>query len=486
MASQTPKMNPIQPGYRLHLLTDEQQEQFRTATLEILEETGVHCPSEKALKIYAENGAVVDFEQQIVKIPPDIVLEMMSCAPRNYTMGARDPEFDLRLDGEHFYCATDGCGTEVIDFNSRERRASCKEDVAQMARVADYLPSIGFYWPMVSAQDFPALAPLHELDASFNNTVKHIQTETVMDETMARYAIEMTMVIAGDAETCRKRPPLSSLVCTIAPLGQDKGGMEAALVFAEAGLPVGFMSMANAGSTGPATIAGTLAAGDAEIVAAMVLIQMAYPGAPTYHSMMPGIMHPRTGGYLATAWEGGISYAIGVELAHMWGVPSLAGVFGTDAQVPGWQSAAESAANLLLCALVGADTGAGLGLVEGCTLLYPEAVVLDSDIYHQVRVSARGIDTSRKSLALDVIKEVGSRNHFLKQKHTREHLRNLEFSDLCGLPSLEGGFRDPVDVAREKAEAILVDHHPAPLGDAQKIELSRILEAAERELITAG
>ena len=218
----------------------------------------------------------------------------------------------------------------------------------------------------------------------------------------------------------------------------------------------------------------------------MVLIQMAYPGAPTYHSMMPGIMHPRTGGYLATPWEGGISYALGVELAHMWGVPSLAGVFGTDAQVPGWQSAAESAANLLLCALVGADTGAGLGLVEGCTLLYPEAVVLDSDIYHQVRVSARGIDTSRDALALDVIKEVGSRDHFLKQKHTRQHLRDLEFSDLSGQPSPAGGILDPVEVAREKADNILTDHHPAPLDDAQKAELSQILKAAQREFSTAG
>ena len=482
MFSETPLLKPIQPGYRLKILTDDQLAQFKAATLEILAEVGVHCPSEKALNIYAENGAEVDFDTQIVKLPPDVVQNAMSQAPRHYTMGARRPEYDLVLDGNHFYCATDGCGTEVIDFVSRQPRASTKEDVAQMARVADHLTSIGFYWPMVSAQDFPALAPLHELDAAFNNTVKHVQTETVMDEVMARYAVEMATVVAGDETTRRKRPPLSSLVCTIAPLAQDKGGMESALIFAEAGLPVGFMSMANAGSTGPATIAGTLSAADAEIVAAMVLIQMAYPGAPTYHSMMPGVMHPRTGGYLATPWEGGLSYAIGVELAHMWGVPSLTGVFGTDGQVPGWQSAAESAANLMLCALAGADTGAGLGLVDGCTLLYPEAVVLDSDIYHQVRISARGLDTSPDAMAMDVIKAVGSRDHFLKQKHTRTNLRKLEFSELTAQADPEGGFRDPVDVARDKADWILANHQPEPLSETQKKEFARILKAAALEL----
>lgn len=482
MFSETPPLKPIEPGYHLRILTNAQLADFKAASLEILAEVGVHCPSEKALNIYAEHGAQVDFDNEIVKLPPDLVLAAMSHAPRHYTMGARRPELDLTLDGKHFYCATDGCGTEVIDFATRERRTSVKDDVAQMARVADYLTSIGFYWPMVSAQDFPALAPLHELDASLNNTVKHVQTETVMDEFMARYAVEMATVIAGDEATRRQRPPLSSLVCTIAPLSQDKGGMESALVFAEAGLPVGFMSMANVGSTGPATIPGTLAAADAEIVAALVLIQLAYPGAPTYHSMMPGVMHPRTGGYLATPWEGGLSYAIGVELAHMWGVPSLAGVFGTDGQVPGWQSAAESAANLLLCALVGADTGAGLGLVESCTLLYPEAVVLDTDIYHQVRHLARGIDTSREALALEVIQTVGPRGHFLKEKHTRANLRQLEFSDLTAQPDPTGGFRDPVEVAREKADWILANHQPEPLSDPQKKELARILEAAAREL----
>jgi trimethylamine--corrinoid protein Co-methyltransferase len=272
-------------------------------------------------------------------------------------MGARLPAFDIELDGSAFYCATDGCGVETIDFETRQRRASVKDDVARMARLADYLSSVGFYWPIVSAQDHPHTAPLHELDASFSNTVKHVQTETVMDETMAHYAVDMATVIAGDEETRRQRPPLSSLVCTIAPLAQDKGGMESALVFAEAGLPVGFMSMANAGSTAPATLAGTVVAADAEIVAAMTLIQMAYPGAPIYHSMMPGIMHPRTGGYLGTAWEGELLYAVGVELAHAWGVPTLAGIFGTDAQVPGWQQAAEAATVLMLCAMCGPIPG---------------------------------------------------------------------------------------------------------------------------------
>ena len=482
MSSATPPLQPIAPAYHLRILTGEQLQHLQSAVLEILDQVGVHCPSAKALGIYAEHGARVDFERQIVRLPPGVVLDAMAHAPRFYTMGARSPAHDLHLDGSALYCATDGCGVETIDFQTRHRRRSTKEDVATMARVADHLSSIGFYWPIVSAADFPATAPLHELDASFGNTVKHVQSETVMGEKAARYAVEMARVVAGDDATMRQRPPLSLLVCCIAPLGQDKEGTEAALVFAEAGLPIGFMSMSNVGSTGPATMAGTIVTGDAEIVAALTLIQMAAPGAPVFHSLMPGIMHPHTGAYLATAWEGTAPYALGVEVAHHWGVPSLAGVFGTDAPVPGWQSAGDAASSLLLCALVGAETGSGLGLLEACTLLYPEAVVLDSDVYHRVRIEAAGLDTSSEALALDVIKAVGPRGHFMRQRHTRDQMRRWLFSNLTGQPDGVGGIRDPVEVARDQVDWILAHHFPQPLEEAQQAELSRILAVADREI----
>jgi trimethylamine--corrinoid protein Co-methyltransferase len=482
MASTTPELQPIKPSYHIRILSDDQLATLKAATLEILEEVGIHCPSERARAIYAEHGAYVDAKTEIVRLPPDVVLAAMSHAPRHYVMGARHPAFDLLLDGRSFYCATDGSGVETIDFETREQRPSTKDDCARMARVSDYLSSIAFYWPIVSAQDFPETAPLHELDASFNNTVKHVQSETVTEGVMARYAVEMAKVVAGDEQTLRERPPLSLLVCAIAPLGQDEGGMESALTFAEAGLPVGFMSMASAGSTAPATVAGTLVTGDAEVVAAMTLIQMAFPGAPTYHSMMPAMMHPTTGGYLGTAWEASLFPALGVELAHMWGVPTLTGIFGTDALVPSWESAKWSGASLMLCALLGAETGSGMGLLEGSTVLYPEALALDTDLYHHIRIAATGLDTSAEALGMDVIKAVGPRGHFLAQKHTRTQLRRREFSDITNQRAEDGIYRDPIDVACEKTDWILANHHPEPLSGAQQAEFRRILAAAEGEL----
>ena len=43
----------------------------------------------------------------------------------------------------------------------------------------------------------------------------------------------------------------------------------------------------------------------------------------------------------------------------------------------------------------------------------------------------------------------------------RTHLRQLQFSELAAQPAERGGFRDPLEVAREKTGWILANHHPA-------------------------
>ena len=98
-------------------------------------------------------------------------------------------------------------------------------------------------------------------------------------------------------------------------------------------------------------------------------------------------------------------------------------------------------------------------------------MILDSDIYHRIRIEAAGLDTSREALALDVIK-AGPRSHYLKQRHTRENIRRRLFSDLSNQSNPLAGMCDPVEVAREKVDWILKNHHPEPLEINQQTELT--------------
>jgi trimethylamine--corrinoid protein Co-methyltransferase len=102
MEYQTPDLQPIIPSYQVKILREEQLSSLKSGTLKILEEIGVHCPSKKAMTIYAEHGGWVDFETQIVRLPPELVLSALAHAPRHYTLGSRKESHDLHLDGKRY------------------------------------------------------------------------------------------------------------------------------------------------------------------------------------------------------------------------------------------------------------------------------------------------------------------------------------------------------------------------------------------------
>ena len=478
-------IEPIQSKLDIEVLNQEQLEQIKSATLHVLEHVGVRFPSEKALDKFAEHGAVVDGDTQVVKIPADFVLTAMKQAPRDYVLGGRAAGTDLQLGSGKSYFGTDGCGVETIDFDTGQQRPSCKEDVAVMARVCDYLSSIAFYWPMVSAQDYGRLAPLHELDASYHNIAKHVQTETAMGEELAGYAVEIARVIAGNEDDYQQRPPLSSLICTIAPLSQDKEGIEAAMVYAASGIPVGFMGMPTMGSTAPAVPGGALVIGNAEAVSAMVLMQLVNPGAPVFQSLLVSGIDPQSAQYLVTLPEKYLCNAAAVQMAHDWGVPALGGTFGLNHVEPAtWQLGRDSVYTALLCALAGTDITIGLGMLDASTLLVPEQIIFDDEIYHNHRILTRGLDTTPEAMGLDVIAAVGPGGHFLSQKHTRAHMRNIWIPDLSHPrqnqdPGTNGDIRKR---ARAKFDSILAEHQPQPLAEAQTREINLILEKAEQQL----
>jgi trimethylamine--corrinoid protein Co-methyltransferase len=463
-------------------LDDAQLDSLREASLHILENIGVQFPSEKALNIFAEHGAQVDYASQIVKIPPELVLKAMSTVPRYFTLGARDPKFDLQLqDGVSFF-TNDGCGHNVVDFQTGEHRASRKADVGMMARINDYLSSMAFSWTMVSAQDCGVTSPLHEVDITWRNNAKHYQSVTMMGEEICRYGVEMATVLRGSLDEVRRRPPISLIVCSIAPLVQDREAIEGALVLAKVGIPVVIMSMPTMGTTAPATYAGALAVGDAEVISATVLLQLANPGAPVFHSLLHAWTDPRTAAYVGYPLDSRGRYAP-IEMAHHWGMPALGGAFGTESpELDSWQSAAEVATDPLMVGLAGAEIVTGIGLRDTYTLLYPEAIILDDDLYHRARNSLLNMEVSPETLALDVIAKVKPGGHFLSQKHTRKHMRTAMVRGVLQQLDSMGKYRHPVEYAREKVSWILENHHPEPPSADVQREIDRILAAADREL----
>jgi trimethylamine---corrinoid protein Co-methyltransferase len=467
------------PRIRLEVLSRADIERIHTASLEVIESTGVRFPSQKALDIWEAHGARVDRSTMIVRAPGQLIESALRQAPPAYVLAARDPAQDLPLDGNHVYLGTDGCGVEVIDLTSGERRRSALQDVVDIARLADALPEIAFHWVAVSAQDCPPeTRSLHELKAIWTHSTKHVQTESVYSEAEAHLAVQMAAAVAGGRDALRQRPLLSIMQCTLSPLGHDGGSLNAALIAAEAGLPVGFMTMASAGSTAPATLAGTLVTGNAEVISALALIQLAYPGAPVFYAAAQTATDMRTGAYTGGGPEDFLFGAASNSLADFYQVPLSMGSFATGAKEPDWQAGIDNSLSTFMASAVMSDMLLGAGLLYGSRIWSYEQLLMDCEIFNIVRMMMSGIPVDEDTLALETIGNVGPGGHFLAQKHTRKHMRELwspRLIDRRPYDDWEKQREGPRQAARKKAQEILASTQPALMDPALEAELDQMI-----------
>lgn len=481
---------PIRPKWRIEILDQNELENFHQATVNILNSTGIHYPSQHALEIFSDAGAEVDFDRQIVKLSNTLIEKALQKAPRSYELSARDkPQLNLELKGDkQTYFATSGAASKVIDLESGSKRPPRKEDLRDIVKIADYLPYISFqYGPLVTPQDVPGeVAPLHELNICLNCSCKHFQSVTLTEPRLANYAVEMASVVAGGQDQLRNTPILSALICTVSPLAQDKDSIEAALVFAKAGVPVGFMAMPTMGTTAPASQAGSLVLGNAEILSAITLIQLAYPGAPVFYALVPAVSDRKTGEYFYGSPLAQVENAAATQLAHFYGVPILNGASfaGSGNELDAWQVGRENVYLPLLSALCGADLAVGMGLMEEVNVLHPRRIIFDNEIFQAANQICSSIEVKNETLLTEVIHEVGPLGHFLAQRHTRDHLGDLWPPSILHEHSAksEKRFRDPKKVAQEKLKWIQKNHEPKPLEKNIRLELQRLLDTATKEL----
>ena len=470
---------PLRADLKLAVHPPAQLDELVQAALSVLERTGIKVLSPKALDLLSRHGAIVDRDRQTARMAPELVSGALSTAPRSFLLASRDASCDLDLSIRQTYCTSDGCGIEVVDFETGRRRTSTKADLAAITRIQDYLGSLAFWWPTVGATDCGETAQLHELDAGFSNTSKHLQG-MVQGERLARHAVAMAAAVAGGPATLRRRPVMSDLVCTVSPLVVDRDGIEAALVFAEAGVPVCFCSMPTLGTTAPADIAGAVVLGLAEVAAAAAIIQLARPGAPVIGSVLREWADPRTGHSVQLPLDARCM-SLATELVHHLGLPCLAGYGGTDAESAAtWQAGVETTYDLAMAVLDEAELAAGLGLTDAFRRFSLEKLLLDDDLYHRVRHALLDVDFDELGKVLDVIDEVGAGGHFLAHRHTRDRMRQVMSPTIAHELGDAGRYRDPVDVARARGLRIVEDYEPEPLADDVQDELRRVLASADR------
>ncbi|MBW2082272.1 MAG: trimethylamine methyltransferase family protein [Deltaproteobacteria bacterium] len=267
-------------GLSVNIFTDDELEQIHFATIEVLKKTGLFIGSKEAREVLDGGGAIVDEKTKTVKFPPYLVEDAIRSAPSKVLLAGRDPKHDIVLESNRVGFTNFGEGVFVIDPYTGERRETTKQDVADSARIVDYLDQIDVYERAVGASDVPEQTmQLHNAEAWLPNTTKHGFMGTG-NGYLTRKIFDMAAAIVGGKDALRERPILSTITCPISPLQLVDESCEIIMESAKAGIMVNVLSMAMAGGSSPVTLAGTLVDHNAEVLGGLVLNQLTAKGAP--------------------------------------------------------------------------------------------------------------------------------------------------------------------------------------------------------------
>ena len=471
------------------VLSLDEIKRIHNDSIRILEEVGVKVPSEKALGVLETGGAKIDWDNQIAYITESMVDAALVSAPKKFLLGARNREHDLWLPTERTVLNMDGCGANVIDFETGERRLGTLQDLANVGKVFDAIPQAKVLWSCVKASDVEngRAAGVLATATSLIHCCKHVQDEVQRIEELP-YIIEiLKAVLGGTEEDVIERKIYSATYCTVAPLCHDKDMLEATMELTKYKAPVLMYPMPACGSTGPASLYSNIALANAESLSSLVIYQLTTPGTPLIYGSALGRINLRTGAFLEGAVETELMMAAMVHMGKFYGLPTMSAGCLSDANSVGMQAAMEKVLTTVPLTLNETDIIQGIGLIEGSMTMSLEQMLIDAEIFEHCMRMHQGIDVCDEKDYFEDIKAVAQGGHFLKQKSTRKTFRSDEFYNSKLIPGdtyetwTANGSKDMKDYAHEKVAEILEADPVCPLdANAEKLVREIMAEAAAK------
>ena len=469
------------------VLSQEQIEKLDAASLEILERVGVVVPHPELRSRFADAGARVDESGERVRIPAGLVRQSVAGAGKQFTIYGRDPAHKAVFGGGRRNYNSIAGEASWVDSPGGPRRYATLQDVAQACRLADALDFINVAGAMADPAEIPISCRCVEVLATMlRNTTKPL-TFWLHDRASARFLVEMTIALRGSVEEARRLPLWYPFLEPISPLRFPYQGLDLLFETARLDLPVPIGPMAQMGLSAPATLAGTMAQENAEILAGVCITQLVRPGLPVCYG---GICHAFDMATTQLVFAGPEQAIFGVAMTQLgkhYGLPVYINVGLTDAKRPDAQAGLEAGATLVLGAAAGADIFGHMGIAGVDQASSLDMLVMQHETIAYVESVMRELDFSDEAMGLDVLEAVGPGGSFIDQVHTVDHFRReLWFPKLLDRRYYQEWLDDGAPRMEQRCvaqrKALLETHEPEPLSADVDRAVTGIVAAARREL----
>ncbi|MFO7637230.1 MAG: trimethylamine methyltransferase family protein [Clostridia bacterium] len=459
----------------LALFSEKELEGLHYAGLEILEDSGVDVHHDQARKLLHEAGAHVNGIN--VKIPAGLVKQALDSVPERIMLADRNRNRVMPLEGCKVYFGTGSDLINTIDLETGERRLSKLNDVAMSATLCDALPNIDFLMSYALPHDVPEdKVEVYQTAEMLKHSSKPIIMTVCNDKQSLKDIIDLCAMVAGGMDELQKNPFLCIYGQFVSPLVHTVEAVDRLMTCADYRIPIIYVPTIMAGMSGPATMAGALAVGNAEVLAGIVMSQLKRKGAPfVYGGCISSFdMSKMILPYGAPEWH--MASAILAQMAQKYRLPVFSTAGCSDSKIPDEQAVAEASMSLLLAGLSGANLIHDVGYLESGMTGSLHYLAMCDELIGYVRRVLRNFDVNETSLALDVMSRVGPGGSFIGEQHTFDHYKsetwypglwNRDIHDTWQKQGQEGFSRK----ARQKAIHILRNHQPEPLDKKIRQEM---------------
>ncbi|MBI2441822.1 MAG: trimethylamine methyltransferase family protein [Lentisphaerae bacterium] len=453
-------------------MTPADCQQLHEISLRILEEIGVRLEHDRIVERMLKAGARPGAGSYDIRFPREMVQEQLACAPRAVELADRGRSGVTRLtqNSPSVYWTSPA----MYFWTGAERRALTSDDLGNIARLCEGLEQVQGIMGAALADVPPPCRDFTGLRVIAENSRKHIRVLCFTPPGMEALK-EMKAVFPGNW--------FSIGFTAHGPLRWTNLALDIFLKSAGAGIPTTINGEPMAGVTGPVSLAGTLAIGNAEILSGIVVNQVLEPGRPVIYNL--GLAHVFDMKH-ATAVTGGPENALfakaSAELGRFYGLPSSSWV-STEALFEDEQAALEKMFGFHTHTANGVSLVWGMGQLESEMTISLGQLVIDNEMIGYVKRYERGFTVDPANLQYDLIRATGISGSFLEAEHTlasfREHLFEPRVLNRGG----RGACAETLaEVARRQAAAIIAADQETKIDAAELAELRRI-EQKYRELL---
>ncbi len=471
------------------ILDEERLERLHDASMRILEETGIAFQDGEALALWRAAGAAV--EEQRVRIPRALLLELVARAPSRFTLHARNPARSLEIGGNRtvFFPSY---GSPFVRMFDGERRYGTLEDLAVFHKLAHLSPALhGTGAVTCEPVDLPVpRRHLHVTLSAIRHSDKVFMGPVTAPE-RAEDAVRMAGILFGEGFVA-ENPVMVSLVNCNSPLVWDGTMLGALRVYARAGQPVIVSPFTMAGANTPASVPATVAQLNAEALAGIAFAQLCRPGCPVIYGNFLAAVSMRSGAPMAGTGELALMNLMIGQLARRYGLPWRSSGMLTGSKITDAQAGYESAFNMLPILLAGCNLVMhSAGWTEAGLTVGLAKFMLDAEQMAMLHRLGQGPRFADFEAAVAAVAEVGPGGHFFGTAHTREHFEAAFFmAELFDNNSFEQwqaeGARDAAGRALEAARARLAAYEAPALEPAVAEALLAFVRKREEHLPEGG